>query len=312
MEQGRTDVAKMASDGPLKSMCRLLLLIAGLGLAACTPTQAVPGVAVAGPPPTPTATRRPTATPGWWVELTPGASTPTPTPTPTPGPSSAPGPSPTPTLDFRQRIGGQIVFKTTRNGGWEELWIMQPDGSDQRRLKVPGDDFFESGAQTIYDQALARQQLSPGQTKRAFVSHSLHDDTPVIYVIDYEYSNKTWDCTKFGAGIAYDPAWSPTDDVIAFVSNDSANDEIWTIRQGPGHVCHSARQLTHNTWEWDKFPTWSPDGTQIAFWSNRDGGHAQIFVMNADGSNQHNISNNLFDDYEPVWLRITPTPTPEP
>ena len=38
-------------------------------------------------------------------------------------------------------------------------------------------------------------------------------------------------------------------------------------------------QLTHNTSS-DKVPTWSPDGSQIAFRSDR-GGNSEIYVMNA-------------------------------
>jgi Tol biopolymer transport system component len=33
-------------------------------------------------------------------------------------------------------------------------------------------------------------------------------------------------------------------------------------------------------------PAWSPDGTQIAFITDRNGSY-EIWVMNADGSNQH-------------------------
>jgi TolB protein len=67
-------------------------------------------------------------------------------------------------------------------------------------------------------------------------------------------------------------------------------------------------QLTHNSWQWDKFPSWSPDGTRIVFYSNRDG-PAQIYVMDADGSNQRNISNNPYHDKNPVWIQSLLTPT---
>ena len=36
-------------------------------------------------------------------------------------------------------------------------------------------------------------------------------------------------------------------------------------------------------------PRWSPDGSQIAFVSGRDG-NAEVYVMNADGSGQRNLS----------------------
>ena len=56
-------------------------------------------------------------------------------------------------------------------------------------------------------------------------------------------------------------------------------------------------------------PTWSPDGKQIAFNSDRDiDGRSKIWVMNTDGSNQkrltniHGTSNPIFyGDAGPVW-----------
>jgi Tol biopolymer transport system component len=37
------------------------------------------------------------------------------------------------------------------------------------------------------------------------------------------------------------------------------------------------------------FPVWSPDGRHIAFQSSRDG-KLDIYVMNADGSNQRRLT----------------------
>jgi TolB protein len=60
-------------------------------------------------------------------------------------------------------------------------------------------------------------------------------------------------------------------------------------------------QLTNNNWEWDKHPTWSPDGNQIAFFSNRSG-QRQIWIMESNGAYPRNLSSNSYDDWDPVWI----------
>ncbi|MEP7287918.1 MAG: RHS repeat-associated core domain-containing protein [Chloroflexota bacterium] len=50
----------------------------------------------------------------------------------------------------------------------------------------------------------------------------------------------------------------------------------------------------------DGQPTWSPDGTQIAFFSARDG-NWEIYVMNADGSHVQRITHNNVVDEQPAW-----------
>ena len=45
-------------------------------------------------------------------------------------------------------------------------------------------------------------------------------------------------------------------------------------------------------------PSFSPDGSKIAFESDRDGDF-KIFVMNFDGSNPTNLTNNNFWDANP-------------
>ena len=60
-----------------------------------------------------------------------------------------------------------------------------------------------------------------------------------------------------------------------------------------------AMQLTANP-GWDAEPSWSPDGSKIAFTSDRDG-NDEIYVMNADGSAPMRLTSDPAADYSPAW-----------
>ena len=58
-------------------------------------------------------------------------------------------------------------------------------------------------------------------------------------------------------------------------------------------------QLTDDPAE-DEYPAWSPDGTMIAFASERDG-NREIYTMNADGSDEIRRTNANASDFAPTW-----------
>lgn len=99
-------------------------------------------------------------------------------------------------------------------------------------------------------------------------------------------------------GKATDPAWSPTGELIAFVSRET---DICVIRpDGTG-----LRQLTGGQGA-NYRPSFSPDGRMIVFSSTRNG-RQQLFVMAANGDSQQPLMPNYQPAQEqPYWSPTMP------
>ena len=80
-----------------------------------------------------------------------------------------------------------------------------------------------------------------------------------------------------------------------YSSSEGGNGDVYSVCADGSHVT----RLTDDP-AYDGMPAWSPDGTQLAFVSDRSG-MAQVYRMDADGGNVHQLTSDLQND-QPIWL----------
>ena len=170
---------------------------------------------------------------------------------------------------------GKIAFSSDR-GGQGEIYVMDPDGANQVNL---------TNTAGIDDAPV----WSADGSSIAFNSDRLAAFDLDVYVMGADGSGQSNRTNTAGVDES-EPAISPDGALLAFNAGVITSMAIGGGAQDP---------LSTGTGN-DSYPVWSPDGSKIAFMSDRDG-DAEIFVMNADGTNETNLTTNSFSDGTPDW-----------
>ncbi|MGI6209848.1 MAG: TolB family protein, partial [Anaerolineae bacterium] len=188
---------------------------------------------------------------------------------------------------------GKILFKSDRDGQ-EAFFAVNPDGSGLVRVDDPNVGFYYAEART--------QDLTSSDGRYRLFVREVGPDLQI-----WQQDLQTGDISYIvggSLGADYEPAWAPDSRYVAYVSQSDGNDEIHLYDR----LTNTDRRLTQNTWEWDKHPSFSPDGSQIVFYSNRQARFRHIWLMNADGSQPQNLSGwGAYNDWDPVWIKEAPS-----
>ena len=163
-------------------------------------------------------------------------------------------------------------------------------GSNPRNVDVT----FGSGVATTFDVTCLRPlQLS---FTRFFGTNDAD-----IFIVNADGTAETNLTNQMGTGIEnFDAAWSPDGEMFAFSSDrDDITRFIEDIFVSTADGTQTTNVTNSATGD-DLRPNWSPDGTKIVFRSHRDG-NAEIYVMDANGSQVTNLSMNVAFETTPSW-----------
>src|SRR5215207_3497405 len=159
----------------------------------------------------------------------------------------------------------KILFVSNRDGN-DEIYAMNADGSSIVRL-------------TYNEVPDGRASWSVNGQHIAFTSGAIGSRD--IYVMNANGQGLR-NLTNTPNADEEFPEWSPTGNRIIFSSNRDGNFEIYSTDLGGDEVTRLTNRSPNDTW-----PTFSPDGSKIAFQSDlgTTAGRTDVFIMNADGSN---------------------------
>jgi TolB protein len=225
--------------------------------------------------------------------------------------------------------GKKIVFDSNRFRAEGEpintsdLFVMNTDGTEQTHLIRGSSASWSPDGKYIAFHRSASGEACPVSDPPPFPGISgcpikmdpgaatWDSDIFIMNVDDLGLTNITFEDPLVRVYINDDPDWSPDGQKIVFTRhrvddnhNNSVTAEIYVLNLETG----VETRLTFNTEE-ERGPAWSPDGTRILFSCRRGGPDFEICVMDADGANQLQLTNNMVGDLTPTWI---PSPDGDP
>lgn len=199
--------------------------------------------------------------------LVPPTYTPTPTLTPSPSPTASPTTTPTITATPTAVVvpaSGSIVFTCFVNQ-IDQICVIDANGRNLRQLtNLSATSFYAS--------------FVPGGQQIVFSSR--HAGSFQLYSIDRNGGNLL-DIGPSHLGGLYAPAISPDGGQMAFTAAQNNEQHIWVMNRDGGGL----HQLTFAPID-NQDPTWSPDGRQIAYYSDQSGLYAHYILDMANGESR--------------------------
>jgi TolB protein len=149
--------------------------------------------------------------------------------------------------------GQTVAFASNRSGYWD-IYLM---------------DLGSGGISRLTDTLDYEAAPSWSPDNKWLVYEAYLDNNLELVIQSVESPGEVLRLTNNPAG-DFSPAWSPQGRQIAFVSNQSGEDEIWLAELDNGED-QRFMNLSQDSASKDTHPAWSPDGSSLAWVGEQDG-----------------------------------------
>jgi TolB protein len=194
---------------------------------------------------------------------------------------AASGPGPLSEAE-RRALPGVIAFISERDGQ-KDVWLVKPSGEETQLTKSPEEDDFPA-APTPDGRALlviAARMVNGFHLEQMRVQ-PLDGGAPVAL--------------HAPRARARNPSWSPDGRWLVAESDTRSFSDLVRLEPRADTEERPLTQVKEGCFE----PAVSPDGTQVAFVSSREG-DPEIYVMKADGTDERRLTFFHQEDREPRW-----------
>jgi len=177
--------------------------------------------------------------------------------------------------------GAKIVFVNFAEDTTSSIWIVNADGLNPRLIYT--------GLNAIVGAAWSPD----GETIAYAMSRGVYNEYEIFLMDANGKNNRQISRGMLGIGGSID--WSPDGKYLLVYAGPVGDKDIFRIEIATGR----AVQLTDGGN--NAAATYSPDGKYIAFNSLRNDDQADIYIMNADGTEERQLTDDPEPDWGPVW-----------